>query len=143
MDRRQSDQSDTSVLVLSCRVIGIQTAIRWRRGAVTTDPYAHLATRFIAHYGTMRGAIRECLAFDQLSRLDGSGRRLQGGRRCRRSLGVRTRAHRLAEIESLITDAGFGLKAWYGIPPVTDAFPDVLAVEKEAGPHRAVVCRHG
>jgi SAM-dependent methyltransferase len=32
------------------------------------DPYEGLATRFIAHYDTLRGAIRETLVADQLSR---------------------------------------------------------------------------
>ncbi len=33
-----------------------------------TDPYEGLATRFIARYDTSRGAIRETLVADQLSR---------------------------------------------------------------------------
>lgn len=65
-------------------------------------------------------------------------------------IGIRTRAHRLAEIEQLISAAGFDLKAWYGIrvftdhlkdAPVTDNFPAVLAVEGEASgrdPYRSV-----
>lgn len=65
-------------------------------------------------------------------------------------IGIRTRAHRLTEIDHLISRAGFDLKTWYGIriftdhlkdAPLTDDFPTVLAVEREAGerdPYRSV-----
>lgn len=34
----------------------------------SSDPYAHLADRFLGHYGTLRGAVRHALVADQLDR---------------------------------------------------------------------------